>query len=312
MTALAAALGIDTASNSSVFLAITVYTFVVVTVIWVIGLIRRNHSIMDAYYGFGYVIPALLAFTISGAQSQVAAVLLLMVCLHGLRLGCYLAKRMYGYIQVHGGDPRYNGFVQRLSPGYWWKSFFVVMEPQAVLITLLGSPAVVGILYAREPRGQIGWLAALGLAVFLVGLYFESIADGQLQAFMEDKPHNQGPAGSGRYLNTGVWKHSRHPNYFGTTTVWWGIWIVAMSSSPECWWTVVGPIINTLMLTVLTGSRMTDQIMGSRPAYRELMNRTRFFFPIPVRARAVAAETAVTGHRSGNLEASRAPAEQDH
>jgi steroid 5-alpha reductase family enzyme len=278
------ALGIDPASNPGVFLAITAYTFAVVTVIWVIGLVRRNHSIMDAYYGFGYVIPAVLAFTIADAQSQVAVVLLLMVCLHGLRLGCYLAKRMHGYLKRYGGDPRYNTAREKFSPGYWWKSFFLVMEPQAVLITLLGSPSVVGILYAREPNGQIGWLAVLGLAVFCIGLYFEAIADGQLQAFIEDKPYNQGPTGSGRYLNTGVWKHSRHPNYFGTTTVWWGIWIVAMSASTACWWTVIGPVVNTLMLTVLTGSRMTDQIMGSRPEYRELMNRTRFFFPIPVRA----------------------------
>ncbi|MBA3743118.1 DUF1295 domain-containing protein [Sporichthya sp.] len=118
MTAIAEPLGIDLASNTQVFLAITIYTFAVVTVIWVVGLIRDNHSIMDAYYGFGYVIPAVFAFTLADAQSQTALALLLMVSLHGLRLGCYLAKRMRGYIKAHGGDPRYNKFRRQLDPGY--------------------------------------------------------------------------------------------------------------------------------------------------------------------------------------------------
>jgi protein-S-isoprenylcysteine O-methyltransferase Ste14 len=160
-------------------------------------------------------------------------------------------------------------------------------------LAVLGAPAVLGILNAREPDAQLGRLALVGLVVFGVGLYFESIADGQLQAFMEDKPHNQGPAGRSRYLNTGVWRHSRHPNYFGTTTVWWGIWLVAMSADPGLWWTAVGPVINTLMLTVLTGSRMTDKIMGSRPEYQKIMRRTRFFFPIPVTKERKAAEQPV-------------------
>lgn len=288
-----AVFGLDPASNLDVFLLTTGYTVAVVTLIWVIGLFRRNHSIMDAYYGFSYVIVAVLAYYLSGALSQIAALLVLMVGLHGGRLGWFLAKRMRGYIRDHGGDPRYNGFYQRLQPGYWWKSFFVVMEPQAVLITALSAPAVLGILNAREPDAQLGRLALVGLVVFGVGLYFESIADGQLQAFMEDKPHNQGPAGRSRYLNTGVWRHSRHPNYFGTTTVWWGIWLVAMSADPGLWWTAVGPVINTLMLTVLTGSRMTDKIMGSRPEYQKIMRRTRFFFPIPVTKERKAAEQPV-------------------
>jgi steroid 5-alpha reductase family enzyme len=153
-----------------------------------------------------------------------------------------------------------------------------------------------GILAGRDSLAQPGILSALGFLVFGVGLYFETAADAQLQAFIEDKPDNQGPEGKGRYLNTGVWKYSRHPNYFGTTTVWWGIWIVAMSASFDCWWTVIGPIINTLMLTVLTGSRMTDQIMGSRPEYRELMARTRFFWPVPL----ARARTAAAGRTTGS------------
>src|SRR4029450_5164737 len=115
-----------------------------------------------------------------------------------------------------------------------WKSFFRVMEPQAVIIVLIGSPVVMGILKNREVDGGINLLALIGLIVFMVGLYYETVADAQLQAFLalDERP---------RYLNTGVWKYSRHPNYFGTTTVWWGMWLVAVAGDPDGWWTVAGP-----------------------------------------------------------------------
>ncbi|KAH0533998.1 hypothetical protein GP486_008942 [Trichoglossum hirsutum] len=113
----------------------------------------------------------------------------------------------------------------------------------------------------------------------MVGLYHEALADGQLQAFLaqEQRP---------RYLNTGVWKFSRHPNYFGTTTVWWGMWLVAMDGNAhDCWWTIVGPVLNTIMLTSVLGSAFQDNYMGSRPEYQELMARTRRFLPLPLSAK---------------------------
>jgi steroid 5-alpha reductase family enzyme len=227
----------------------------------------------------------LFAYLISGAQSVTAALVLFMVMLHGGRLGWYLAARWRRYVPVYGGDPRYLNFVKEMSPGYWWKSFFRVMEPQAVIIVLIGMPAVVGILKNRAPNGGIGFLAFAGLLVFMVGLYFETVADSQLQAFLalDQRP---------RYLNTGVWKHSRHPNYFGTTTVWWGMWLVAVAGNPHCWWTVAGPVVNTIMLTSVLGSAFQDNYMGVRPEYQELMARTRRFLPIPLSADAIASKQA--------------------
>jgi steroid 5-alpha reductase family enzyme len=285
MTHLVSSLGFDPASSTSVFLFCSLYTCAVVLIFWVVGLLYGNHSPMDAYYGFGYVIPAVLAYAIVRPTSAVAAVLLVMVFLHGCRLGWYLAARMKRFIAAQGGDPRYLGFRQKLVPGYWWKSLLLVMGPQAPLIVFVGSPAVVGILESRHKHGPLGWLTFVGLAVFAVGLYFESLGDGQLQAFLalENRP---------RYLNTGVWKHSRHPNYFGTTTVWWAIWLVAVSANSAVWWTAVGPLINTLMLTVATGVRMTDQIMGSRPDYQDVLMRTRGFFPVPLPGAATGAYRA--------------------
>jgi len=285
MSGLVSSLGFDPASDLSVFLFCAIFTFAVVTILWVVGLFQASHSMMDGWYGFAFVVPALLAYLITGAQSVTAALLLFMVMLHGGRLGWYLAARWRRYVPKYGGDPRYLNFVKEMSPGYWWKSFFRVMEPQAVIIVLIGSPVVMGILQNREPDGGIGLLAFLGLLVFMVGLYFETVADAQLQAFLalDKRP---------RYLNTGVWKHSRHPNYFGTTTVWWGMWLVAVAGNPDCWWTVAGPIVNTIMLTSVLGSAFQDNYMGSRREYQELMVRTRRFLPIPLSANAIARNQA--------------------
>ena len=271
MAELLSALGAASPSSVSIFITCTVWTFVIVTLIWAVGLFQGNHSMMDGYYGFGFAIPAWIAFVASGAASQTAVVLLVLASLHGCRLGYYLAARWNGYRTTHGGDPRYLRFAEEYTPGYWWKSFFRVMEPQAVIIVIIGAPAVIGILGTRDQG------ADFGLLVFAVGFYFETLADGQLQAFLADRPHNQG-----RYLNTGVWSHSRHPNYFGNTTVWWGIWLVAVAGDPAIWWTVVGPVINTIMLTSVLGTKFQDRHMGGRPEYRKLMGRTRGFLPLPV------------------------------
>jgi steroid 5-alpha reductase family enzyme len=292
MASLISALGFDPSSDLSVFLFCAIFTFAVVTVLWVVGLVQGNHSMMDGWYGFAYAVPALLAYVIVGAQSVTAALLLFMVMLHGGRLGWYLAARWRRYVPKYGGDPRYLNFVKEMSPGYWWKSFFRVMEPQAVIIVLIGAPAVVGIVATREHNGGVTALAFVGLLVFMIGLYYETVADAQLQAFLaqERRP---------RYLETGVWKYSRHPNYFGTTTVWWGIWLVAVAGEPAIWWTVAGPVVNTIMLTSVLGSKFQDNYMGARPEYQELMARTRSFLPLPLSANAVARhEARLAEHRA--------------
>src|SRR5688572_23960625 len=131
MTDLVDSLGVNVADNTEVFVFLAIYTFAVVTILWVVGLIQGNHSMMDGYYGFGFAIPPLLAFFIVDSESQVALLVLVMALLHGCRLGWYLAKRWRSeYRPAYGGDPRYLNFVEELSPGYWWKSFFKVMEPQ--------------------------------------------------------------------------------------------------------------------------------------------------------------------------------------
>jgi steroid 5-alpha reductase family enzyme len=267
--------GLTLTSNWGIFWVCTAWTFLAITTIWVIGLFQGNHSMVDGYYGFGFAVPLWIAYILTGAASPTAGALLIMVSLHGCRLGYYLSRRWLGYRKTTGGDARYLGFVKQYQPGYWWKSLCIIMEPQAFIITLIGLPAIWGVLDNRTPAGPLTPLSFLGLLIFGIGYYFETVADGQLQAFKADA-HNKG-----RYLRTGVWTHTRHPNYFGNTCVWWGVWLVAVAGNHTLWWTVAGPIWNTIMLTKVLGRAFQDRHMGVRPEYQKVIAETSSFLPIP-------------------------------
>lgn len=269
------ALGLDPTSGAQILALCTGWTFFAITLIWIVGLLQGNHSLIDGYYGFGFAIPVWIAYAVGGPASATAAVLLVLTSLHGCRLGFYLTRRWWGYRRTTGGDQRYLGFRQKYARGYWWKSLLIVTEPQALIIALIGLPAVLGIASARSADGPLNALQCVGVLLFGIGFYFEVVADGQLQAFKAD-PHNQG-----RYLRTGVWRHTRHPNYFGNCTVWWGIWLVAVAGRPALWWTIVSPLFNTWMLTSLFGRALQDELLGKRPEYQQLMRETSSFLPLP-------------------------------
>ncbi len=269
------AFGLDPTSSAHVFALCTAWTFLAITLIWIVGLAQGNHSLIDGYYGFGFAVPVWIAYALSQAASATAAVLLVLTSLHGCRLGFYLTKRWWGYRRSTGGDQRYLGFRQKYAQGYWWKSLLIVTEPQALIIVLIGLPPVIGIATLRDAGAPLNLLQCAGVLIFAIGFYFEVVADGQLQAFKAD-PHNKG-----RYLRTGVWTHTRHPNYFGNCTVWWGIWIVTVAARPSLWWTVASPLFNTVMLTSLFGRALQDELMGKRPEYQQLMRETSSFLPLP-------------------------------
>lgn len=266
-------IGFVTGSATAIYMICAAYVFVAVTILWLVGLAQGNHSIMDGYYGWAYASVGWIAYALAAPASPVAALLLLAVSLHGARLGFYLSRRWAGYRLTAGGDARYLGFKLKLSPGYWWKSFLLVMQPQTIVIMIISLPTVYGITTNTAAPGPINAVAWLGSAVLGVGLYYEWLADGQLQAFKAD------PQNKGRYLEQGVWGLTRHPNYFGNTCVWWGIWLIAVSNNHAIWWTCAGPIFNTVMLTKVLGVAFQDRFMGSRPEYRTLMKRRGAFFP---------------------------------
>ena len=280
MTALLTNLGFDLSTHAGIFWFSVAWTSFMVTLIWVIGLAYEgHHGMMDAYYGYGFAISGWIAYYFSGATSATATAILVIASLHSCRLGFYLSRRWYGYRKKGTGDQRYMGFVPRFSPGYWWKSFFIVLQPQTAMITLGSLASSMGIMANATGNAPLNIFSCIGILIFGIGFYFETVADGQLQSFKAD------PVNKGRYLNTGVWTYTRHPNYFGNVVVWWGIYIVAVAGNPSCWWIVIGPIVNTILLTGVVGRAFQDKFMGSRPEYQELMSKTNSFLPIPPKGR---------------------------
>ena len=276
MTELIAALGIDLATHDGIYWLNFWGLFTFVTLLWIIGNIQKNHSLIDGFYGSFYAVVTIVCFLMADSNSFYSGILLLMASLHGFRLGYYLMKRWFSYRKSGTGDARYAGFVANplLKNGYWWKSFFVVMQPQTIVVMVIGMPAYYGVMVLGDSTAGLNWLAVVGMLVFGMGSYYEWLADGQLQAF------KQNPDNKGRYLEHGVWKLTRYPHYFGNTCVWWGMYLVAIAGSMDLAWTIVGPLMNTLMLTKILGKGFQDRRYATdKDKYKEILARPTNFLP---------------------------------
>ena len=198
-----------------------------------------------------------------------AWLMLAMVSAWGLRLSAHLAARKWGAPE----DFRYQALRRRLQP-FWLWSLLIVFGLQAALAAVVSLP-VQAVLGDPDPS-PLGWLDWVGAAVWAVGLAFESVGDEQLRRFKADA------ANRGTVMDRGLWRYSRHPNYFGDSMVWWGIWVVAMAAG--AWWTVAGPLVMTILLLRVSGVTMLERSMGKRrPGYAEYAARTSTFVPMPPR-----------------------------
>lgn len=231
-------------------------------------------SFIDAVWGAGMVVMAASSWLQLGAPGLRATLLLGMTALWGLRLALHLYTRW----RATGEDPRYARILgkAREQGRYGSAAFKVVFGPQALLLFLTCLPAQLGILASPAPAapGPLGWA---GLALWLVGLTFEAVGDAQLKAFRAD------PASKGKVLDTGLWRYTRHPNYFGDACVWWGIWLVAAEAGPlVAAIGAIGPLFLTFTLTRWSGKPLLEKgLAKTRPGYADYVARTSGFVPWP-------------------------------
>lgn len=225
-------------------------------------------SVVDIAWGLVFVVIAwVCAFFSPGARGLLLAVL---VTVWGGRLAWHIRRRALGA----GEDPRYEKLLSAAPPekrfGYAIRRVFLVQGLAAYIVSL---PLQVAAANSSKP---LGWVAAIGVVVFLVGIGFEAIGDAQLARFKSD------PANKGKIMDRGLWAWTRHPNYFGDAAVWWGLWIIAAEVWPAVL-TVFSPIVMTYFLAFATGARLLESEMSKRPGYPEYMQRTSMFFPRPPR-----------------------------
>jgi len=242
---------------------------VIALLAWAASVALRDVSIVDSAWSLLVLAPALVAAALVPQVGPRAPAVLSLAGIWALRLAVYITWRHWG----HPEDSRYQAIRARNEPGFAAKSLYLVFGLQALLAWLVALPLVASVTSAAP------WSAldAVGVVLFLLGLVIEALADGQLARFKAD------PANRGLVMGQGLWRYSRHPNYFGEFCVWWGLWLVA--SAAGAWWTVVSPLLMSVLLLKVSGVTLLEKdIGGRRPAYRAYAARTNAFFPWRPRA----------------------------
>jgi steroid 5-alpha reductase family enzyme len=239
--------------------------------VWLLSLRLGDASIIDVFWGLGFVVIGWLCFALGDGAPGRRLALAVMAGLWGLRLALHIGRRNHGRPE----DFRYARLRARDGPRFWLTSLYRVYVVQAALMWVVALPLQAG--SAGGHATGLGLLDILGIAVWAVGLGCEAIGDWQLARFKAD------PANARRVMDGGLWRYTRHPNYFGDVVAWWGIGIVGLGAG-GAWWLLAGPAINTFILLRLTGKRLLEATIGERrPGYAEYVARTSGFIPLPPR-----------------------------
>lgn len=238
--------------------------------LWLLSLRLRDASIVDPFWGTGFVLIAGSAWSTLGVHGPRAYLALLLVTLWGLRLSLHLLVRRRG----HGEDFRYQAMRASHGDRFWLVSLGTVFALQGAIMVLVATPVLAAVV---GPSSQLGPLDAVAAGAWLVGFLFEAVGDAQLVAFRRD------PANRGRALDVGLWRYTRHPNYFGDALQWWGLGLLGVAAGAP--WTLVSPVVMTFLLVRVSGAFLLEKtLVETRPAYRDYVARTSAFIPWPPRA----------------------------
>jgi steroid 5-alpha reductase family enzyme len=243
--------------------------FSALTLVWVISLSLRDVSIIDVFWGIGFVLIGIAAIWRHGGLDPRSKLIFAIVAVWALRLALHLFLR---WRRLGHEDRRYSAMRRKAGPRFPVTSLFTVFWLQAGVMWVVSLPLQQAFAAAPTPLGP---LDLIGAAIALLGILVEAVADYQLTRFGRD------PANRGRVLETGLWAWSRHPNYFGDTVVWWGVFVLCLVAS-HAWWTVIGPVVMTYFLMRVSGVPMLERKMADRrPEYADYIRRTSTFVPWP-------------------------------
>lgn len=236
---------------------------------WGIATRRSNVGLVDIFWSLFILVAALCYYQAQAQHTARAVWVVALTTMWGLRLAVHLALRNWNAPEDH----RYQAIRARNNPGFTWKSLYLVFGLQAVLALVVATP-----LYAAIAAAQpLHALDVLGAVLVLAGTLVETIADAQLNAFRANT------ANRGLVLDSGLWRYSRHPNYFGEFCVWWGFFLIALSTG--AWWTLISPLLMSMLLLRVSGVTLLEKDIGERrPRYRDYASSTNAFFPGPRRS----------------------------
>jgi len=251
----------------SLYLIIGLVILGLMTLLWLVSLALKNSSIVDIFWGTGFVIVTWVAFALA-PEGGVARKWLLsaLVTIWGLRLSLYILWRNWGKPE----DFRYQVWRKEAGSAWWWRSFFKVFILQGVILWVVATP-LIAVHVSSQPE-RLTWLDYLAVVIWLVGFYFEAAGDWQLARFKAN------PANKGKVLDRGVWRYTRHPNYFGDAAQWWAYYLLALATGG--WWTIFSPIIMTALLMRVSGVTLLEKTLKEeKPGYKEYIETTSEFIP---------------------------------
>jgi len=238
-----------------------------VTLVWMLSVRLRDASIADVWWGPGFLLLAWLYSFLSPGLSPRSWLVAALVTLWGARLSWHIFRRNRG----KGEDRRYQAMRALHGRAFWWRSLFTVFWLQGAILWFVALPLLVAI-RATQPAALTA-VDGLGVVLFAIGFGFEVVGDYQLARFRAEPEHR------GKVLDRGLWRYTRHPNYFGDATLWWGLYVVA-ASTPGGWLTLLSPSLMTLLLMRVSGvTLLEDGLKASKPGYRDYIARTPAFFP---------------------------------
>jgi steroid 5-alpha reductase family enzyme len=237
------------------------------SLIWVLSVFLKNASIVDIFWGLGFVLVNGFCFYATPGFSLLKIITVVLVTLWGLRLSAYIFFRNLGKPE----DYRYQEFRRNYGEKrYWWFSFFQVFLLQGTLVWLISAPLLAINYYSVEKT--IWPIAVLGILVWLVGFTFEAGGDWQLARFKANSTNK------GKLLTSGFWKYTRHPNYFGDAAVWWGFAILSVASG--CYLPVLSSVLMTWLIVKVSGVSMLERTMiNSKPGFEDYAKSTSPFIP---------------------------------
>lgn len=236
--------------------------------VWALSVVERDVSIVDVLWGPMFLIASLVFAALVDERGPRAVLVIALTAVWAMRLSAYIAWRKLGEPE----DRRYQAIRRRNEPHFAFKSLYLVFGLQAGLAWIVSLPLLASV----GSPGELGALDYAGAAVWITGLAIEAIADWQLARFKANARSR------GRVLRSGLWRYSRHPNYFGEFLIWWGAYLIALSAG--AWWTVLSPLLMSVLLLRVSGVVLLEKdIANRRPAYAHYRSRTNAFFPGPPR-----------------------------
>lgn len=250
-----------------IYLIVGLIILGLMTALWFLSLLIKNASIVDIFWGSGFVLSAWTYYVMTPDGFEVRKwLLVILTTIWGLRLSSYILWRNFGKEE----DFRYQVWRKEAGENWWWRSFFKVFLLQGFLMWLISIPLLAA-QHSSQPD-RIIWLDYLAVLAWAFGFYFEAVGDFQLARFKAN------PANKGKLLSSGVWRYTRHPHYFGDALQWWAYFLFA--SATGAYWTIFSPIIMTVLLRRVSGVTLLEKsLSNSKPGYKEYVETTNAFVP---------------------------------